>query len=85
MKKLQLFSLILTVFVVSLSFSQVTTSKIQGIATDESSVGLFGANVVATHVPTGTVAGTMTMDNGRFTITNLRVGGPYTITISYII
>ena len=48
------------------------------------SAGLFGANVVAKHVPTGTVAGTITLEEGRFSLPNLRVGGPYTITFSYV-
>ena len=45
---------------------------------------MFGANVVANHTPTGTVSGTMTLEGGRFSLPNLRVGGPYTITISYV-
>jgi hypothetical protein len=65
-------------------FSQVTTSKIQGVVSDENSQGLYGANVIAKHLPTGTVSGTMTLESGRFSLQNLRVGGPYTITISYL-
>ncbi|WP_457619269.1 TonB-dependent receptor [Lutibacter sp.] len=84
MKKQLLFSLLITVFSVAVSFSQVTTSKIQGVVTDDTSIGLYGANVIAKHVPTGTVAGTMTLESGRYSLPNLRVGGPYTITISYI-
>ena len=84
MKKRLLFSLLVTVISVVTGFSQATTSKIQGIVTDNTSTGLYGANVVAKHLPTGTVAGTMTLEEGRFTLTNLRIGGPYTITISYI-
>ena len=84
MKKQLLFSLLITVLCVATGFSQVTTSKIQGIVSDDSSTGLYGANVIAKHVPTGTVAGTMTLESGRYSIPNLRVGGPYTITISYV-
>jgi len=84
MKKQLLFSLLITVFSVITGFSQVTTSKIQGLVSDDTSAGLYGANVIAKHVPTGTVAGTMTLDGGRYSLPNLRVGGPYTITISYI-
>ncbi|MCF6168423.1 carboxypeptidase regulatory-like domain-containing protein [Lutibacter sp.] len=84
MKKQLLFSLLITVFSVVTSFSQVTTSKIQGVVTDNTSTGLYGANVIAKHIPTGTVAGTMTLESGRYSLPNLRVGGPYTITISYI-
>ena len=84
MKKQLLFSFLIAVFSVVTSFSQVTTSKIQGLVNDNNSEGLFGANVIAKHMPTGTVSGTMTLDGGRYSISNLRIGGPYTVTISYI-
>ena len=84
MKKQILFTLLITLISVVTGFSQVTTSKIQGVVTDGTSAGLFGANVVAKHVPTGTVAGTITLEEGRFSLPNLRVGGPYTITFSYV-
>lgn len=84
MRKQLLFSFMITLFTVAIGYSQVTTSKIQGHVLDDTSTGLFGANVVATHTPTGTVSGTMTLESGRFFINNLRVGGPYTITVSYV-
>ena len=84
MKKQLFFSLLMAIFAISTTFSQVTTSKIQGSVTDDTSVGLFGANVVAKHTPTGTVSGTMTLEGGRYALPNLRVGGPYTITFSYV-
>lgn len=65
-------------------FSQVTTSKIKGAVTDNAGEPLFGANVVVLHVPTGTVSGAVAQDNGKYTIPNLRVGGPYKITFSYV-
>ena len=76
--------LFLLVVLLSLSaFSQVTTSKIQGNVSDE--VGpLYGASVVAKHTPSGTIMGAMTQDNGNYTIPNLRVGGPYSVTISFV-
>ena len=51
---------------------------------DENSEPLLGANVVAIHTPTGTKYGAATNFDGRYNLLNLRVGGPYTITISYI-
>jgi hypothetical protein len=84
MKKQLLFSLLIATLCVVTGFSQVTTSKIQGVVSDDANAGLYGANVIATHTPTGTIAGTMTLESGRFSLQNLRVGGPYTITISYI-
>ena len=76
--------MLIAVFYVVSSFSQVTTSKIQGVVSDDTSAGLFGANVVVKHLPTGTVSGTITMESGRYSLQNLRIGGPYTITISYV-
>ena len=45
---------------------------------------LRGANVVAIHIPTGTTYGAVTNQDGRFNMVNMRVGGPYTVSISYI-
>lgn len=64
--------------------AQVTTSKIKGLVTDASGEALIGANIVALHTPTGTVSGTIAQDNGRYTLSNLRVGGPYTVTITFV-
>jgi len=66
------------------AFAQVTTSSIKGVISDETNSGLPGANVVAVHTPTGTTYGAATDIDGRFNLVNLRVGGPYSITISYV-
>ena len=68
----------------AMAFSQVTTSNIKGLILDETSQPLPGANVVAIHTPTGTKYGAATNFDGRFNLLNLRVGGPYSITISYV-
>lgn len=65
-------------------FSQVTTSNIRGLITDPDGQPLPGASVVAIHTPTGTKYGTATNFDGRFNLLNLRIGGPYSITISYV-
>lgn len=80
----QFITLIMFIFICSLSFSQVTTSSIKGVISDETNVGLPGANVIAVHTPTGTTYGAATNIDGRFNLVNLRVGGPYTITVSYV-
>ena len=80
----QITTLFMFIFTCALSFSQVTTSSIKGVISDETSVGLPGANVVAVHTPTGTTYGAATNIDGRFNLVNLRVGGPYTITVSYV-
>ncbi|OUR93252.1 TonB-dependent receptor [Flavobacteriales bacterium 34_180_T64] len=82
MKKIT-FSILLLLFGV-FTFAQVTTSGIKGIILDENSQPLPGANVLAIHTPTGTKYGAATNFDGRYNVINMRVGGPYTITISYV-
>jgi hypothetical protein len=65
-------------------FSQVTTSGLKGLVVDEKNEALAGATVVAVHVPSGTQYGVITNNDGRFTIFNMRVGGPYQVTISFV-
>lgn len=63
--------------------AQVTTSNIRGTVADDQGP-LLGANVVAIHTPTGTKYGSISNEDGRFNLLNLRVGGPYKVTISYV-
>lgn len=83
MKQLLIFFFTVMMFSFS-SYAQVTTAQINGVIVDLADTGLFGANIVAEHLPTGSTYGTNTLDNGRYTIPNLRVGGPYKITISFV-
>ena len=64
--------------------AQATTSAITGRVADSEEVGLIGATVVAVHTPTGTTYGTTAQTDGYYTLNNLRIGGPYTLTISFI-
>lgn len=67
------------------AFAQgVTTASITGKVTTSNGEALSDASVVAIHVPSGTRYGTSTRADGAFTIPNTRVGGPYTITASFI-
>ncbi|MHA4895279.1 TonB-dependent receptor [Pedobacter sp. PWIIR3] len=87
MNKSLLFKIVVMLFVfvgsISAVNAQVTTSTLTGTVKDAKGV-LPGAGVKATHTPTGTVYSTTTSADGRFNIVNMRVGGPYTIEISYI-
>lgn len=62
----------------------VTTASMSGIITDAAGEPLPGANVKATHTPTGSVYGTTTQASGKFNISNMRVGGPYKVEVSFI-
>ena len=67
-----------------LAVGQGTTASITGQVVDENGEPLPGANVLAVHQPTGTQYGAATNANGRFNLLNLRVGGPYTVTASFV-
>jgi len=60
----------------------VTTAGIGGFVTDKSRSPVAGATVVAVHVPSGTRSTTVTRANGQYGFSGLRVGGPYTVTVS---
>ena len=64
--------------------AQVTTSNIDGVVKDPTGETLPGANIVAIHTPSGTTYGATANIYGKFIIPDTRVGGPYTITVSFI-
>jgi hypothetical protein len=78
------FSALLLCIVSFGAMAQVTTSNIKGLIVDDTDEPLLGANIVAIHTPTGTNYGAISNEDGRFNLLNLRVGGPYEITISYV-
>ncbi|MBT8289862.1 MAG: carboxypeptidase regulatory-like domain-containing protein [Muriicola sp.] len=83
MKKLLLSGIILIAMSFT-SWAQVTTSAIRGTVFEGDNQPLFGANVVAVHTPTGTKYGAISNQDGRYNLPNLRIGGPYEITVSYV-
>ena len=77
--------LLVTLLSFGLSAQGVTTSSIFGQLSDASSgEPLIGATVQAVHTPSGTTYGNVTDDKGFFRLPGLRVGGPYTITATYV-
>lgn len=62
----------------------VTSGAFSGVVVDGDGTPLAGATVVAIHTPTGTKYGAITREEGRFNLPNARVGGPYTISASYV-
>lgn len=82
MKKTILFlaSCMMTIF----SFAQITTSTISGVVVNEKKEVLVGASVIATHVPTGTTYKTVSNKSGAYVFPAVRVGGPFTVTASFV-
>ena len=66
------------------SAAQVTTCEIRGSVKSKSNEVLPGVIVVATHQPTSTKYYCTTFNDGSFVLPNLRTGGPYELTASFI-
>ncbi len=86
MNNFRLLTLIACFLVVGIhtGYSQATTSAITGTVKDDQGNALDAATVVAIHTPSGTQYGITTQSDGRYTIVNMRVGGPYTVEASYL-
>ena len=63
--------------------AQVTTSSINGVVTQSAGKNTAGATIKATHQPSGTVYSGVSNSSGYFNLSNLRVGGPYLVEITY--
>ena len=68
-----------------LGWSQgTTTAAMNGVISDKTGTGLPGATVIAVHTPTNTQYIVPTNADGRFNLQNMRVGGPYTVKVSFV-
>ena len=83
LKKTKLFILSVLLIGFAALNAQVTNSSMSGQVTDAEGA-VVGAAVIATHTPSGTTYGTVTNMEGRYNLNGMRVGGPYTVEISYI-
>ncbi len=86
MKQLLFRSLLVILMVTgtNMLFAQVTTSAMNGVVTDSKGGSLPGATVVLVHVNSGTQYGTTTDVKGFYRLPNVNVGGPYTLTVSFV-
>src|SRR5436853_2118802 len=64
--------------------AQVTTATLSGIVMDPKNAPLGSATVTVEFPDAGIRQSLVTKSNGRFTVPNLRVGGPYKVTVDYI-
>jgi outer membrane receptor for ferrienterochelin and colicin len=84
MKRFNVAFLFLSFFLSGIINGQETTAEIQGIITEQNGAPLSGATISATHGPTGTNYQTTSRKDGRYNLANVRVGGPYTIIVTYV-
>ncbi|MEM7493665.1 MAG: TonB-dependent receptor, partial [Pseudomonadota bacterium] len=70
-----------TAAIIAPAQAQVTTSNIRGQITNEAGQAVAGANVTIIDTRTGNVDTATTNASGVYNIRNLRVGGPYDITV----
>lgn len=61
----------------------VTTGQISGLVVDAQQQPVAGANVIAIHEPSGSTYEATSRADGRYSIPNMRVGGPYSVTVAY--
>jgi len=64
------------------AFAQSTSSGVGGQVFSAEGQPVAGASVTITHVESGTISRATTDASGRYAARGLRVGGPYTITIT---
>lgn len=84
-KRQILLFVLFVLFGASAAFAQgVTTAAMNGTVVDNDGQPMPGAVIIAVHVPTGTQFGTTSRTDGKFNISNMRVGGPYTLKASFI-
>ncbi|MSU23303.1 MAG: TonB-dependent receptor [Opitutus sp.] len=60
----------------------ITSSALSGYVAESGGKAIAGASIVVMHEPTGTRATTESRANGQFNLSGLRVGGPYTVTVT---
>lgn len=76
---------ILAICLISVTtFSQETSATLNGHVRESKGAFVSGATVTVKHEPTGFVTTAQTNSKGIFVIPNLKAGGPYTISVSFV-
>lgn len=70
------------IFAASAVQAQTTSATVGGVVVDSTGGPAANAEVIITHVESGTTSRVTTDASGRYSVRGLRVGGPYTVTIS---
>jgi len=75
-------SIAITTALATPAFAQVTSSAINGQVVDAGGQAVANANVTIIHVPSGSAKVLTTSANGVFFASGLRVGGPYSVSVT---
>ena len=75
-------AIFLSMALVSVASAQGTSATARGTITDASGTPIANATIVITHEPSGSRKTATTGANGNYYKPGLRIGGPYTLTIS---
>lgn len=81
---MRVFAALMLVFFSFSAIAQVTTASMAGLITENNAEPIIGASIVATHEPSGTHYTAVSNVDGRYSIQGMRVGGPYTVRVSYV-
>ena len=82
--KSSLFIVILFTLLLPALIAQVTTATLAGLVTDPKGAPLESATVTIEFPEAGIRQSLITKSDGRFTVPNLRVGGPYKVTVDFV-
>ena len=82
---MRVFAALMLVFFSFSAIAQVTTASMAGLITENNAEPIIGASIVATHEPSGTRYTAVSNVDGRYSIQGMRVGGPYTVRVSYVV
>lgn len=83
-KRMRLFLAAIMLVMAAAVNAQITTSSMAGQVSDDQGEDVIGATIRVTHVPSGTTYNAVTNSDGRWAIQGMRVGGPYTVKVTYI-
>jgi hypothetical protein len=83
-KMKKIFALLLCLLALTVATGQTTTSSIKGIVKSSTNELLPAATILAIHTPTGGKYSVVSNEDGRFSILNMRIGGPYKIVVSFV-
>ncbi|TMI66218.1 MAG: TonB-dependent receptor [Bacteroidetes bacterium] len=79
-----LFTIVLIILSAAIASAQITTATLSGYVKDSKGEALQSVTVTVEFADAGIKQIVITKSDGRFTVPNLRAGGPYVVTIEHV-